>query len=548
MPFRRALMLCGSLLAAAGLIALMLAALAPGGWTPAKAAMLGSFALAALWVGFCLMQGVVGFVVLLCRAPLPEAYPLPASRIAIAVTVRNEDMDAVLPPLRQLLDELDALGAGDLFALFVLSDSSDAAADAEEQAIAAFRKADPARIRYRRRTDNDRFKAGNIMEFMDHRAEGFPLMLILDADSRMSARAVLRLAAEMEAHPHLAIVQHLTVGLPASAAFPRLFQFGMRAGMRTWAAALAWWQGDECCYWGHNALIRIAPFRDHARLPLLPDGRPILSHDQVEAALLAGAGWGIRLLAEEDGSFEANPPALPEFMRRELRWLAGNLEYRHLLRMPGLRPMGQWQLAQAILLFGCTPFYLVLLAGAVVAAVTDPVSPFPAGRVLTVMLAWASAIYAPKLLGYIEACRRIGSYGGAARFLCGVLAETVFTLLLDAISVVGKTATTVRLLLGMRPAWLPQNRGDRGVGWGEAARLLWPHTVLGGVAFAGFALAGLETVLWAVPLAGGLPLAVPFCVLTARPWFGAWLRRYGIAAIPEEGSNDGVRASRRRIS
>ena len=175
----------------------------------------------------------------------------------------------------------------------------------------------------------------------------------------------------MRDDPSLGIIQHLTVGLPASSAFPRLFQFGMRAGMRTWATALAWWQGDECVYWGHNAVVRIAPFRTHCRLPLLPDGDPILSHDQIEAAMLRGAGWGIRLLAEEDGSYEANPPALPEFMRRELRWLAGNFEYRHLLRMPGLRPMGRWQLVQAILLFGCTPFYLTFLLAAAWAAATD---------------------------------------------------------------------------------------------------------------------------------------------------------------------------------
>ena len=48
----------------------------------------------------------------------------------------------------------------------------------------------------------------------------------------------------------------------------------------------AWWQGDEGPYWGHNAVIRIAPFRAHARLETLPDGSHILSHDQVEAILL----------------------------------------------------------------------------------------------------------------------------------------------------------------------------------------------------------------------------------------------------------------------
>ena len=130
----------------------------------------------------------------------------------------------------------------------------------------------PQRIHYRRRPVNTGFKAGNIMDFLCHRAEGFELMLTLDADSEMSAAAVLRLVRAMQADPTLAIAQHLTVGLPAASAFPRLFQFGMRAGMRTWATGQAWWQGDEGPYWGHNAVVRIAPFRALCRLPTLPSG------------------------------------------------------------------------------------------------------------------------------------------------------------------------------------------------------------------------------------------------------------------------------------
>jgi membrane glycosyltransferase len=41
-------------------------------------------------------------------------------------------------------------------------------------------------------------------------------------------------------------------------------------------------------------------------------------------------------------------------------------------------------------------------------------------------------------------------------------------------------------------------------------------------------------VLWALPFAGGLLVAIPFCVVTADPGFSAWLRRHGIAAVPEE--------------
>jgi membrane glycosyltransferase len=170
--------------------------------------------------------------------------------------------------------------------------------------------------------------------------------------------------------------------------------------MRTWATAIAWWQGDECCYWGHNAAIRIAAFRAHARLPTLPGGRHILSHDQVEAAMLAGAGWGVRLIPDEDGSAEVNPPAFPEFVRREMRWLAGNLEYRHLLAMPGLRAMGRWQLVQAILLFGCSPFYVLAVGGlAWVAASGQAVD---RGWAAAASIGWVAAIYSPKLLGYAE--------------------------------------------------------------------------------------------------------------------------------------------------
>lgn len=562
MIVRRALVVLIVLTTAAGLAVLLWPLLSPGGWTLAKLLMLVCCLGAAPWVGLCVANGLIGFVILVAGGAGSggkalgrtagvgegmglaqgegELCPAPPLSTAIAVTVRNEDMAAVLPPLRRLLDELDAAGAGAAFALFVLSDTTEpAAAQAEEHAVEAFRAADPvpARIRYRRRTDNTGFKAGNIMDFLDHHAEGFPLMLVLDADSQMSARAVLRLVHAMQADPSLGIVQHLTVGLPASSAFPRLFQFGMRAGLRTWATAIAWWQGDESCYWGHNAVLRVAAFRAHCRLPLLPGGRHILSHDQVEAAMLCGAGWGIRLLPEEDGSAEANPPALPEFIRRELRWLAGNFEYRHLLGLKGLRPMGRWQLIQAILLFACTPFYVLFLLGAALAAATDRVSPFPAGPALALTLVWAGALYSPKLLGYLELLLSRGKrarYGGAHRLLLGAAAEMAFTLLMDAISALSKTIATVRLACGMRAAWTPQNRTDRGVSWAEAARLLWPHTLLGVVVHAAFASAGMTALLWALPFTGGLLLSVPFCVLTASPRVGTWMQRIGLAAIPEE--------------
>jgi len=547
MPIRRSIVFAVLVAVALALCGLVARALGEGGWSLGKVLFLLCFAGTAPWTGLCAANAIAGFAVLmLARDPvrfvfgvedrLPFSAPVP--RTAIAVTVRNEDMAEVLPPLRRLLDELDGAGFGDAFTLFVLSDTREPAlVRAEEAAVAALRVGDrdPGRVRYRRRVEHAGFKAGNVMEFLDNHAEGFEFFLALDADSAMSAAAVLRMLRAMVAEPRLAIVQHLTVGRPAAAVLPRLFQFGMRAGMRVWATGQGWWQGDSGPYWGHNALVRIAPFRQICKLPKLPDGSEILSHDQVEAALLAGAGWKVRVLPDETGSSEANPPALPEFLRRDARWLAGNLQYWHLLRIPGFAPMGRWQLVQAILLFAGAPLYTaMLLLAALLAALGESVAAGPVGAAV---LAWLVTLYLPKLSGYAEVLLKPAErarYGGAGRFALGAMAEFLFTLLLDAIGAVSKTLAMLRLALDLRPVWTPQNRADRGVGWGEAARMLWPHTLFGALCFAGFAAGGWVVLAWALPLAGGLLLAVPLCVWTADPRLGAWLRRHRVAAVPEE--------------
>ena len=43
-----------------------------------------------------------------------------------------------------------------------------------------------------------------------------------------------------------------------------------------------------------------------------------------------------------------------------------------------------------------------------------------------------------------------------------------------------------------------------------------------------------QTLLWSLPLTAGYLLAVPFTVLTAKPAVGRFLRRHGIAGIPED--------------
>lgn len=533
----------------AGLIWLMLQVLAPGGWRAAEILIFAAFLGLVPWLGVCLANAIPGFLQLILaknppRSVLPITGDIESGEItlttAIAITIRNEDMAQVLPPQRALLTALDAAGASQNFTLWLLSDTQDPTAAAEEQsALAAFRATDPhpERIHYRRRAKNTGFKAGNVMDFLDHHAQGIDLVLMLDADSAMTAPAVLRLVRIMQADPTMGIVQNLTVGKPAPAAFPRLFQFGMRAGMRVWATGQALWQADEGPYWGHNAILRAHAFRTHCKLEPLPDGSPILSHDQVEAARLRAAGWRVCVWAGEEGSQEANPPALPEFLHRDSRWLAGNLQYWHLLRLPGFRWMGRWQLIQAIMMFLGAPLYVAILALAALLAATGSAPETPRPALAALALAWTLALYSPKLLGYLEILlspARSARYGGRPRFALGAILEFTFMLLMDAIAQLHKTLAIARLALGRKPGWLPQNRTDRGVSWTEATRLFWPHTLVGLATFTAFATAGWPAILWATPFAAGLPLAIPFCVLTASPGFSAWLRRHQIAAIPEE--------------
>ena len=63
----------------------------------------------------------------------------------------------------------------------------------------------------------------------------------------------------------------------------------------------------------------------------------MLSHDQIEAALMRRAGYDVRVLPEEDLGWEENPPTLIEFIRRDQRWLQGTLQYVFFIGLPGLQ-------------------------------------------------------------------------------------------------------------------------------------------------------------------------------------------------------------------
>ena len=71
------------------------------------------------------------------------------------------------------------------------------------------------------------------------------------------------------------------------------------------------------------------------------------------------AGWEVRVLPEERGSFEENPPTLADFVKRDLRWCQGNWQYLHLVGRLGLHAMGRLQLWLAFLMYVSGPAWIL---------------------------------------------------------------------------------------------------------------------------------------------------------------------------------------------
>ena len=106
------------------------------------------------------------------------------------------------------------------------------------------------------------------------------------------------------------------------------------------ATGMHFWQLGDAQYWGHNAILRLAPFMKHCSLPRLPGKPPlggeILSHDFVEAAMLGRAGYSIWLAYDLGGSYEELPSSLLEDLRRDRRWCQGNFQHLRLVFVEGL--------------------------------------------------------------------------------------------------------------------------------------------------------------------------------------------------------------------
>ncbi|EEX10151.1 glucans biosynthesis glucosyltransferase H [Ruegeria lacuscaerulensis ITI-1157] len=497
------------------------------------------------WIAFTVSTVLLGMVSL-SRQNRPQRAVRPQPlRVALLMPVYNEVPWNVLGNARTMLEDLRARGGQHHYAMFILSDTRDPDIAAQEQAsVEALRTtlAPGLELYYRRRAKNTDRKVGNITDWVSRWGGGWDAMLVLDADSLMTGRAIARLTDALARDPGAGLIQSYPQLIGAQSVFARMQQFANGVYGIAFAEGLARWCGQEGNYWGHNAIIRTKAFAACAGLPKLRtvNGREqlIMSHDFVEAGLLRRAGWGVRFLPRIRGSYEETPPTLIDHVLRDRRWCQGNLQHLRLLGSTGFRAISRFHLFHGAVGYLMSPlWFALLLMWALIgqgkeASVLHYFSPdnpmFPQWPEMTetrhvlIILVMYAMLLAPKILGALALPLggvRYSEFGGTGRFLASFLFEVILSILYAPILMVQQMIAVLRTIFGVQKGWSPQAREGGRYG---LRTLILCHALetVSGLALSAGILSGLVSV-WLAPIAISLTFAVPLSALSGVSAAGA---------------------------
>ena len=507
--------------------------------------------LSTFWLAWGAAQGLLG---LTTRAEPPASGSDPGpttARTVVLVPVFNEDPVATFARVAAMDASVAATGAEATVHFAILSDTRNEAIAAEERRwflrLIHDRRA-AGRIFYRRRPVNTGKKAGNIEEFIQRSGAAYDHALILDADSLMEGATILEMVRRMEADPGLGLLQTLPRVINARSRFGRTMQFSASFYSPVFARGLAMMQGRTGPFWGHNAMVRIRAFAASCGLPELsgppPFGGHILSHDYVEAALLARAGWTVRLDDDLEGSYEEGPENIVDHARRDRRWCQGNLQHSRLLLAPGLKGWSRWTFVQGILSYIAPLFWLAFILASVAAQVFHPPLdyfpeahwPFPVlpaderAKAIGLGVGIFGLLVLPKLLIVLDAILtgRVRGFGGAGRAAASATVELLTSSVMAPILLMFQARSVMQVLFGIDGGWPANNRGE--------GRL----SLLQGIEAGGWIMltgvAGLAAVYLAAPglVPWLLPVALPMCLAPAIIAWTSHDSRSGLMAVPSE--------------
>ncbi|HVT34838.1 MAG TPA: glucans biosynthesis glucosyltransferase MdoH [Nevskiaceae bacterium] len=520
------------------------------------------------WVGAGFWTAMMGFWVLLLgrdkysinASAAPDLPIDAATRTALLIPICNEDVARVYAGLRATYDSVMRAGGRQHFDFYILSDTNNA--DTRVAELEAWlqlcREVDGfGHIHYRRRRHRIKRKSGNIADWCRRWGSRYQYMVILDADSVMSGACLKRLVQLMEANPTAGIIQTAPRAAGRETLYSRIQQFATRAYGPLFTAGLHYWQLGESHYWGHNAIIRVAPFMRHCALGRLP-GRgalsgEIMSHDFVEAALMRRAGWAVWIAYDLPGSYEEMPPTLLDELRRDQRWCQGNLQNFRLFMTRGLHPAHRAVFMTGVMAYISAPLWFAFLALSTallwVQTKTEPVYFTQPYQLFPTWPEWhpewakhlfaatAGLLFLPKILAtllLLAQRAQLRLFGGPAKLVITLLLEMIFSALLAPVRMLFHTRYVTFALAGIAVAWKSPPREDAQTPWSEALRRHAGGTVLG-MAWLGFVYWLQPTFLWwLLPVAGAMVIAIPLSVWSSYIGLGRWSRDARLFLIPEE--------------
>ncbi len=538
----------------------LFAHLQPEGGNPwMQASQLALFVVLSAWVLTGFVTALMGFWVSLFgdrhtlrAADVRDHAISPEARTAIIMPICNEDVATVFAGLRATCDSLAATGEAGVFDVFVLSDSYDPAIQRAERAAWENLRAELAaqggraavEVYYRLRTRRTHRKAGNVADFCRRWGKDYRYMVVLDADSVMSGRCLTDMVRLMEAHPRAGIIQTATQAVGHATLHARAQQFASRVTGRLFTLGMQFWQLGESHYWGHNAIIRVAPFMQHCALAPIPGkggmAGGIMSHDFVEAALMRRAGYHVWLVSDLQGSYEQQPPDLLSELQRDRRWCQGNLQNARLMAEPGIHRVHRSMFAIGAMSYLSAPLWLAFLAFGTALWVTDQTT-VPSWDAVPAELRglwlWTLCLlFMPRVLGLIAVFlkREQRQFGGAPTLLLSAIVETVLAVLQAPIRMLAHSLFVGVALTGLKLEWKSPPREAAGVAWADAAQRLAPMSAVIALLGVGVALINADALLWLAPVALPLLLAIPLTVATSHVDLGGWMRARGVLLIPEE--------------
>ncbi len=563
---RRALAMrlrCASVILAAtaltaGAVSEMIAVLNDEGLTVLETVMAALFGFSFFWLTLALVNSTIGAVSIAFRRARPALPPSPPLKAALLIPVYNEAPERVLANALAMMAALRANRSRHHFDLFILSDTTKPEiAAAERAAIERARAKMPegAALYYRRREDNVDKKAGNIRDWCRRYGAAYEAMLVLDADSLMSAHSIIALADALSADPGAGLVQSAPRLINTPTLFGRMQRFASAAYGPVLAEGLAWWAGDDGNYWGHNAIIRTRAFATCAGLPHLKGRRPfggaILSHDFVEAALLRRAGWRVRVLPQVRDSFEEAPPTLVDAIRRDRRWSQGNLQHLGLIGAKGFRWVSRFHLLQGVMAYVTAPLWFIFLGVGIAVhkenvaeelTLTtnwfkyDPFLPtIDPERALPLLGLTLFVLIAPKLIGLASLLAGPGGarrWGGPFAVFGSFVAELLLSSLMAPIMMIHQSRAVLEAMLGLDAGWNAQRRSaEGGAQWVALLRFHAVETAIGVVAV-GLVWSGWLSI-WLAPIAASMALAAPIsALLSVRT--EAFVAATGVLSTPED--------------